>query len=56
MYMGTIVLGFAGCAMANPDFGRSVKGAFNTFVDKVGGGGSKNVCFCPRSGYKKRIS
>ena len=45
MYMGTIVLGFAGCAMANPDFGRSVKGAFNNFVDKLRGRGQKMSVF-----------
>ena len=28
------------------------KGAFNNYVDKIRGEGSKNVCFCPRSGYK----
>ena len=25
---------------------------FNNYVDKMRGRGSKNVCFCPRSGYK----
>ena len=29
------------------------KGSFNNYVDKMRGGeGSKNVCFCSRSGYK----
>ena len=28
------------------------KGSFNTYVDKMRGEGVKNVCFCPRSGYK----
>ena len=28
------------------------KGSFNNYVDEMrGGGASKNVCFCPRSGY-----
>ena len=28
------------------------QGGFNNYVDKMSGGrGSKNVCFCPRSGY-----
>ena len=29
-------------------------GPFNNYVDKMRGGGEgvKNVCFCPRSGYK----
>ena len=28
------------------------KGPFNNYVDKMRGEGSKNVCFCPPSGYK----
>ena len=28
------------------------KGTFNNYVDKMRGRGSKNVCFCPCSGYK----
>ena len=32
--------------------GGPCKGSFNNYVDKMRGRGSKNVCFCPRSGYK----
>ena len=32
--------------------GTTGKGPFNNYVDKMRGRGSKNVCFCPRSGYK----
>ena len=28
------------------------KGPFNNYVDKMRGEGFRNVCFCPRSGYK----
>ena len=29
------------------------RGTFNNYVDRMrGGGSSKNVCFCQRSGYK----